>query len=65
MFIAAGSVGDLSQCNPLKDMMLNPTSKDIYAIETDLIDSKGTVSLSGLFIPGQCHHILIIMVIHL
>jgi len=53
MFIAAGSVGDLSQCNPLKDMMLNPTSKDIYAIETDLIDSKGTVSLSGLFIPEQ------------
>jgi hypothetical protein len=53
MFIAAGSVGDLSQCNPLKDMMLNPTSKDIYAIETDLIDSKGTVGLSGLFIPEQ------------
>jgi hypothetical protein len=53
MFIAAGSVGDLSQCNPLKDMMLNPTSKDIYAIETNLIDSKGTVGLSGLFIPEQ------------
>ena len=53
MFIAAGSVGDLSQCNPLKDMMLNPTSKDIYAIETDLIDSKGTIGLSGLFIPEQ------------
>jgi len=53
MFIAAGSVGDLSQCNPLKDMMLNPTSKDIYCIETNLIDSKGTVGLSGLFIPEQ------------
>ena len=53
MFIAAGSVGDLSQCNPLKDMILNPTSKDIYAIETDLIDSKGTLGLSGLFIPEQ------------
>jgi hypothetical protein len=53
MFIAAGSVGDLSQCNPLKDMILNPTSKDIYAVETDLIDDKGTVGLSGLFIPEQ------------
>ena len=53
MFIAAGSVGDLSQCNPLRDMMLNPTSKDIYAVETNLIDSKGTVGMSGLFIPEQ------------
>jgi len=53
MFIAAGSVGDLSQCNPLKDMILNPTSKDIYAVETDLIDDKGTTGLSGLFIPEQ------------
>jgi hypothetical protein len=53
MFIAAGSVGDLSQCNPLRDMILNPTAKDIYAVETDLIDNKGTVGLSGLFIPEQ------------
>jgi hypothetical protein len=41
MFIAAGSVGDLGQCLPLKDMILNPTAKDIYAVETDLIDDKG------------------------
>jgi len=53
MFIAAGSVGDLSQCLPLKDMILNPTAKDIYAVETDLIDDKGTNGLSGLFIPEQ------------
>ena len=53
LFIAAGSVGDLSQCNPLKDMIQNPTSKDIYAVETDLIDDKGTTGLSGLFIPEQ------------
>tara|TARA_R110002020_G_scaffold24371_1_gene80273 strand:+ start:407 stop:2620 length:2214 start_codon:yes stop_codon:yes gene_type:complete len=53
LFIAAGSVGDLSQCNPLKDMILNPTSKDIYAVETDLIDHKGTLGMSGLFIPEQ------------
>jgi hypothetical protein len=53
MFIAAGSVGDLSQCNPLRDMILNPLSKDVYAVETNLIDSKGTEGLSGLFIPEQ------------
>jgi hypothetical protein len=53
MFIAAGSVGDLSQCNPLREMILNPLSKDIYAVETNLIDNKGTVGLSGLFIPEQ------------
>jgi hypothetical protein len=53
MFIAAGSVGDLSQCEPLRDMILNPLSKDIYAVETDLIDEKGTPGMSGLFIPEQ------------
>jgi hypothetical protein len=53
MFIAAGSVGDLSQCLPLKDMILNPLSKDVYAVETDLIDDKSTIGLSGLFIPEQ------------
>ena len=53
MFIAAGSVGDLSQCNPLREMILNPTSKDIYAVVTNLIDNKGTEGLSGLFIPEQ------------
>ena len=35
MFIAAGSVGDLEQCNPLKEMILNPTVNDIYAVETN------------------------------
>lgn len=53
MFIAAGSVGDLSQCEPLRDMILNPLSKDVYAVETDLIDEKGTTGMSGLFIPEQ------------
>lgn len=53
MFIAAGSVGDLSQCNPLKEMIQNPTAQDVYAVETDLIDGKGTEGLSGLFIPEQ------------
>jgi hypothetical protein len=53
MFIAAGSVGDLSQCNPLKNMIERPSDNDIYAVETNLIDDKGTIGLSGLFIPEQ------------
>ena len=53
MFIAAGSVGDLEQCEPLKDMVLNPTANDIYAVETNLIDPDGTIGLAGLFIPEQ------------
>jgi hypothetical protein len=53
MFIAAGSVGDLSQCDPLKKMIEKPNDNDIYAIETNLIDSKGTIGMSGLFIPEQ------------
>ena len=53
MFIAAGSVGDLEQCNPLKDMILNPTNNDIYAVETDLMDADNGIGLAGLFIPEQ------------
>jgi hypothetical protein len=53
MFIAAGSVGDLDQCEPLKEMILNPEANDIYAVDTDLLDSKGTIGVSGLFIPEQ------------
>ena len=53
MFIAAGSVGDLDQCNPLKDMILNPVNNDIYPVQTNLLDKDGTIGLSGLFIPEQ------------
>ena len=53
MFIAAGSVGDLQQCNPLKEMILNPRANDIYAVETNLMDADGTIGMAGLFIPEQ------------
>tara|TARA_R110002012_G_scaffold259902_1_gene441523 strand:- start:4238 stop:6427 length:2190 start_codon:yes stop_codon:yes gene_type:complete len=53
MFIAAGSVGDLDQCNPLKEMIMNPDANDILAVETDLIDADGTIGMAGLFIPEQ------------
>ena len=53
MFIAAGSVGDLSQCEPLKKMITRPDANDIYSVETNLIDELGTIGRSGLFIPEQ------------
>lgn len=52
-FIAAGSVGDLDQCEPLKQMMLDPIQNSIYPVDTDLLDDKGTKGKSGLFIPEQ------------
>jgi hypothetical protein len=53
LFIAAGSVGDLDQCEPLKKMILDPEANDIYSVETDLLDEQGTLGKSGLFIPEQ------------
>jgi len=53
MFIAAGSVGDLSQCEPLKKMITRPDANDIYSVESDLIDETGVTGRTGLFIPEQ------------
>ena len=52
-FIAAGSVGDLDQCEPLKDFVLRPEANDMFHVESALIDSKGTIGNTGLFIPEQ------------
>ena len=53
IFIAAGSVGELDQCKPLENMIKYPEVNDIYAVETNLIDDKGTIGMAGLFIPEQ------------
>ncbi len=53
MFIAAGSVGDLEQCKPLKEMILNPKANGIRSVKTNLMDADGTESDAGLFIPEQ------------
>lgn len=53
LFIGAGSVGELKDCGPLKEFVMNPTRNSVYAVETDLIDEKGTIGKSGLFIPEQ------------
>jgi hypothetical protein len=53
MFIAAGSVGDLSQCEPLKKMITRPDANDIYGVVSNLIDETGVIGTTGLFIPEQ------------
>jgi len=53
LFIAAGSVGDLDQCDPLKQMIYYPKSNDIYGVKTNLLDEKGSTGITGLFIPEQ------------
>jgi hypothetical protein len=52
-FIAAGSVGDLDQCEPMKEYILHPEENGFYGVETSLIDKDGTIGISGLFIPEQ------------
>jgi hypothetical protein len=52
-FIAAGSVGDLDQCDPLRKMILHPEANDIFYVESNLLDPKDTFGKSGLFIPEQ------------
>jgi hypothetical protein len=52
-FIAAGSVGDLDHCKPLKMFIMNPEANGILGVQTDLMDDKGTIGVAGLFIPEQ------------
>ena len=52
-FIAAGSVGDLDQCEPLRKMIQTPDANDIFYVESNLLDDRGTVGRTGLFIPEQ------------
>ena len=52
-FIAAGSVGDLEQCEPLKLYIEKPEENGFYGVESNLIDGNGTIGITGLFIPEQ------------
>jgi hypothetical protein len=52
-FIAAGSVGDLDQCEPLKEYILHPEENGFFGVDSALIDSEGTLGKTGLFIPEQ------------
>lgn len=53
MFIAAGSVGDLDQCEPMKQYVLHPEDNDFYPVQSNLIDKDGAIGKTGLFIPEQ------------
>lgn len=52
-FICAGSVGDLDQCEPLKEYILHPEENSFYGVESNLVDGDGTIAKIGLFIPEQ------------
>ena len=52
-FIAAGSVGDLDQCEPMKEYIMHPEENGFYGVQTTLIDKDGTPGITGLFIPEQ------------
>jgi hypothetical protein len=52
-FIAAGSVGDLDQCEPLKHYIFQPEENGFYGVHSNLIDDDGTLGITGLFIPEQ------------
>jgi len=52
-FIAAGSVGDLDQCEPMKDYILHPEENGFFGVESNLLDNEGTIGTIGLFIPEQ------------
>lgn len=52
-FIAAGSVGDLKQCEPLKLFMYKPEGNGFFGVRNKWCDSKGTIQTTGLFIPEQ------------
>ena len=53
LFVAAGSVGDLEQCEPLKTFMYAPEGNGFMAVRNKWTDEKGTVLETGLFIPEQ------------
>jgi len=53
IFIGAGSVGDLDKCEPLKKFIYHPRENGFYSVECNLVDEKGTIAQTGLFIPEQ------------
>jgi len=51
MFIAAGSVGELKDCEPLRKMIYYPKENSVYPVTNNLMDENGSISETGLFIP--------------
>ena len=53
LFIAAGSVGKLKDCEPLKELTYNPVANGIEPVTSNLLDETGVIAQTGLFIPEQ------------
>lgn len=53
MFIAAGSVGDLKQCQPLKRYMFAPSSNKFLAVKNSWVNKNRQPTDTGLYIPEQ------------
>lgn len=51
MFIAAGSVGDLTQCIPLKNYMYAPEENGFLGVNNYWNDKSGKPKVTGLYIP--------------
>ena len=45
LFIAAGSVGKLKDCEPLKELTLNPRPNGIEPVTTNLMDETGLIGV--------------------
>lgn len=53
MFIAAGSVGSLDQCEGLRSLIMNPDVRNIQAVDNYYMNEEGGYSRTGLFIPAN------------
>jgi hypothetical protein len=53
LFVCAGSVGDLDQCKPLKKYIYKPEENGFYGIKNKWVNEKGSVTITGLFVPEQ------------
>jgi hypothetical protein len=51
MFIAAGSVGDLKDCIPLKGYMYSPTANGFLAVTSTWVTKERVPTQVGLYIP--------------
>jgi hypothetical protein len=52
-FVAAGTVGDLDQCKPLKTYIYKASANNFYTIQNKWVNFKGTVQETGMFVPEQ------------
>lgn len=52
-FCIGGSVGDLDDCKPLREFLINPDRYEMLGVPTKWFDETKTEKICGLFIPTQ------------